>query len=87
MNVYVGNFPYNTSEEDLRGLFESYGTVNDVSIIKDKYSGESRGFGFVEMASDDEAQAAIDGLGGQEFNGRKLNVNKARPRENKGNRE
>ncbi|MBN2227045.1 MAG: RNA-binding protein [candidate division Zixibacteria bacterium] len=80
MNIYVGNLPYNTSEEDLRQAFESFGEVTNVNIIKDKFTGESRGFGFVEMASKDEAQAAISGLSGTEMGGRTLNINEARPR-------
>ncbi len=80
MNIYVGNLPYNMSEEDLRQAFESFGEVTNVNIIKDKFTGESRGFGFVEMASKDEAQAAISGLSGTEMGGRTLNINEARPR-------
>ena len=80
MNIYVGNFSRDVSEEDLRGAFEAFGQVASVSIIKDKFSGESRGFGFVEMAGRTEAQAAIAGLNGKELKGRTLNVNEARPR-------
>ena len=81
MNIYVGNLPYNTAEDDLRQAFEQYGQVTKVNIIKDKFSGESRGFGFVEMANDDEAQAALEALNGADMGGRKLNVNEARPRQ------
>jgi len=81
MNIYVGNLPYNTAEDELRQAFEQYGQVTKVNIIKDKFSGESRGFGFVEMANDDEAQAALDALNGADMGGRKLNVNEARPRQ------
>nr|MBN2278499.1 RNA-binding protein [candidate division Zixibacteria bacterium] len=84
MNIYVGNLSYNMTEDDLRQTFENYGEVTSATIIKDKISGDSRGFGFVEMSSEDEAMAAIDALNGQEMNGRKLNVNKARPRNDRG---
>ncbi|SYZ73131.1 Rna binding protein [Candidatus Zixiibacteriota bacterium] len=80
MNIYVGNLSSATGEEDLRKAFESFGQVSNVNIIKDKFSGEPRGFGFVEMDSKEEAQAAISGLNGQDLNGRTLNVNEARPR-------
>ena len=80
MNIYVGNLSYNTAEDELRQQFEAYGEVVSVNIIKDKFSGESRGFGFVEMASQDEAQTAIAELNGKELNGRPMNVNEARPR-------
>ena len=80
MNIYVGNVSYNVTEEDLRQAFEGFGQVTSVSIIKDKFSGQSKGFGFVEMPVKEEAQAAIGGLNGKELKGRKLNVNEARPR-------
>jgi RNA recognition motif-containing protein len=80
MNIYVGNMSYNVTEEDLRGAFEAFGKVDSVAIIKDKYSGESKGFGFVEMPSAAEGQAAIDGLNGKEFKGRTLTINEARPK-------
>ncbi len=80
MNIYVGNLPREATEDDLRGAFEAFGQVATVSLIKDKFSGESRGFGFVEMPAKTEAQAAIDGLNGQELKGRTLTVNEARPR-------
>ncbi len=80
MNIYVGNLPYEVTEEELRLAFEPFGHVESATIIKDKYSGESKGFGFVEMPSKAEAQSAIDGLNGKEFKGRTLNVNEARPR-------
>lgn len=83
MNIYVGNIPREASEDDLREAFAAFGQVTSVAIIKDRYSGESRGFGFVEMASQEEAQAAINGLNGKEFKGRTLNVNEARPREDR----
>jgi RNA recognition motif-containing protein len=80
MNIYVGNLSYDVTEADLQAAFEAFGAVASVSIIKDQYSGQSKGFGFVEMASTSEAQAAITGLNGKEVMGRTLNVNEARPR-------
>jgi RNA recognition motif-containing protein len=80
MNIYVGNLSYNVSEEDLKTAFEAFGQVASASIIKDKFSGQSKGFGFVEMPSKEEAQAAITGMNGKEMKGRTLNVNEARPR-------
>ena len=80
MNIYVGNLSFDTTEDQLRQAFGAHGAVTSASIIKDKYSGESRGFGFVEMASRDEATAAINALNGQDLNGRNLNVNEARPK-------
>ncbi|UCG61341.1 MAG: RNA-binding protein [Candidatus Zixiibacteriota bacterium] len=84
MNIYVGNLSYDTAEEDLRQAFENFGQVSSVNIITDKYSGRSRGFGFVEMATKEEGEAAITGLNGQELHGRKLNVNEARPKQDRG---
>ena len=80
MKIYVGNMSYETTEEDLKLACEEFGTVESVAIIKDKFSGEPKGFAFVEMSSKAEAQAAIDGLNGKELNGRELKVNEARPR-------
>ncbi len=80
MNIYVGNLSRQVTEEDLREAFEAFGQVATVTIIKDRFSGESRGFGFVEMPTKDEAQSAITGLNGKELKGRTLNVNEARPR-------
>jgi RNA recognition motif-containing protein len=80
MNIYVGNLPYDVSEDELRQAFEAFGQISSVNIIKDRYTGESKGFGFVEMPSRDEALAAISGLNGKELKGRTLNVNEARPR-------
>src|SRR4051812_30966706 len=85
-NIYVGNLPYDTTGDDLVQLFQSYGTVTSGQVIIDKFSGRSRGFGFVEMANDDEAQAAIDALNGTPFGSRPLTVNEARPREDRGGR-
>ncbi len=79
-NIYVGNLPWSTTESELRAAFEAYGAVSDVAIIKDRNTGRSRGFGFVEMDSAEEAAAAINGLNGAEMGGRDLKVNEARPR-------
>jgi RNA recognition motif-containing protein len=81
MNLYCGNLNWQTTESDLQAAFEAYGEVSSVTIIKDKYTGQSRGFGFVEMANDSEGQAAIEGLNGKEIDGRTLKVDKARPRD------
>ena len=80
MNVYVGNLSYDLSEEDLKSAFEEYGEVTSAKIVSDRYSGRSKGFGFIEMTSDDEAKAAIEGLSGKELAGRAIVVNEARPR-------
>lgn len=84
MNIYVGNLSYNASEDDLRNAFAAYGQVASVTIIKDKFSGESRGFAFVEMPNDAEGDAAVNGLNGADVKGRNLKVNVARPKENMG---
>ncbi len=84
MNIYVGNLSYDVSEEDLRQAFEAFGQVSSAAIIKDKYSGRSKGFGFVEMPSEEEARSAIKQLNGKELKGRTLNVNEARPRTESG---
>ena len=80
MDIYVGNFSFETTEEDLRAEFEIFGEVTKVKIIRDRFTNKSRGFGFVEMQSEGEALAAIDGLNGKEMGERTLKVNKARPR-------
>ena len=80
MNIYVGNLSRDATEDELRQKFEAFGQVTSVNIIKDKYSGESRGFGFVEMATKSEAQAAINELNGTSLGDRTLSVNEARPR-------
>jgi RNA recognition motif-containing protein len=80
MNIYVGNLSHDVTEDDLRQAFEAFGQVESVNILKDKFSGESRGFGFVMMPSKNEAQSAIDGLNNKDLNGRNMNVNEARPR-------
>ncbi len=87
MKIYVGNLSYEVTEEDLQLALEQFGQVESVTIIKDKHSGQSKGIGFVEMASKAEGQSAIDGLNGKELKGRTLNVNEARPRtESRGGR-
>lgn len=78
--IYVGNLPYTTTDSDLQAMFEQHGTVQSAQVIADRDTGRSKGFGFVEMASDGEAQAAIDALNGTEMEGRALTVNEARPR-------
>lgn len=83
MNLYVGNLALNVSEKDLQQAFEAFGEVESVKIIKDRYSGESRGFGFVAMPSGAEAQAAMNGLNGTELKGLAIKVNQARPNKNK----
>lgn len=80
MKIYVGNLSYQATEDELRGAFEVYGEVASATILKDKLTGSSRGFGFVEMSNPAEAQAAITALNGKEMRGRKLVVNEARPR-------
>ncbi len=84
MNIYVGNLSRETSEEDLREAFEAFGQVTSVTVIKDKFSGEPRGFGFAEIPTKAEAQSAITGLNGKELKGRILKVNEARPRPESG---
>jgi len=81
MNIYVGNLSYSSTGESLQALFEEHGAVNSVRVITDKFTGSPRGFAFVEMASNDEASAAIAALNGFEFEGKRLRVNEARPRE------
>lgn len=81
MNIFVGNISFSTTEEDLQQLFEQHGAVESVSLIMDRYTGRSRGFGFVEMSNDNEARAAITKLNGTELHDRALTVNEARPRE------
>ncbi len=81
MNIYVGNISWDLTEEDLRGAFEAHGQVSTVKIIKDKFTGRSRGFGFVEMPEKSEAEAAIKDLNGKDLKGREIVVNEARPRQ------
>ena len=81
MNIYVGNLPYGIDRDELRGYFETYGEVSAARIVTDRESGRSKGFGFVEMPNDAQANKAIEALNGQEIGGRKAVVNEARPRE------
>jgi RNA recognition motif-containing protein len=80
MNIFVGSLPFSMEEADLRESFEAYGAVNSVKIITDKFTGRSKGFGFVEMQNDDEAQKAIDELNGASYQGRTIVVNKSEPK-------
>jgi len=82
--LYVGNLTYNVNESDLEGLFSQFGTVQSAQIIQDRETGRSKGFGFVEMDTEAQAQAAIQGLHEQEHDGRRLTVNEAKPREDRG---
>ena len=84
VNIYVGNLSHTTTEDDLRQAFEAFGQVESANIIKDKFSGESRGFGFVEMPSKQEAQKAIEEMNGKDLMGRAVNVNEARPKTDRG---
>ena len=81
MNIYVGNLPYSATEDDLRDAFSEFGEVSSVNIITDKYSGQSKGFGFVEMSNDSEADKAIEALNETSLKGRNIRVNQAKPRE------
>ncbi len=81
MNIYVGNLPFGATEDDVRQAFAAYGTVSSVAIIKDRETGQSRGFAFVEMPNNEEGTAAINNLNGKPLKGRALKVNEARPRE------
>jgi RNA recognition motif-containing protein len=85
MRIYVGNLSYNTDEPQLEQLFSSVGDVTSVRLVRDHETGRSRGFGFVEMKDDEQARAACDALNQQEFEGRRLTVNEARPQERGGN--
>ncbi len=84
MRIYVGNFVFETSEQELREAFEAHGQVQEVSMIQDRDTGRPKGFAFVEMPTSAEAQAAIDALNGKEFAGRAVTVNEARPRQDRG---
>ena len=81
MKLYVGNLSFETTENDLQDLFEQHGTVNEVHLMMDRFTGKSRGFAFVTMNDNAQASAALSGLNGHELNGRPLTVNEARPRE------
>jgi RNA recognition motif-containing protein len=84
MRIFVGNLAYTTTEAEVRQLFEPYGVVEGINLLTDRETGRLRGFGFVEMPDTTEAQAAIDGLQGTTLGGRTLNINEARPREERG---
>lgn len=84
MKLYVGNLAYTTTEQELQDLFAPYGEVKTVNIVKDKFTGQARGFGFVEMGDKDMGQAAIDGLNGSDIGGRKIRVNEALAKEAQG---
>lgn len=84
MNIFVGGLPYAVSDDELRDAFEAHGTVTSAKVITDRETGRSRGFGFVEMSDDGEANAAIEAMNGSEMGGRTLTVNQARPREERG---
>ena len=86
MKLYVGNLSFQTSSDDLQQLFAQAGTVQSASVVEDRETGRSRGFGFVEMSSKEEGQAAIAQFNGKEINGRNLTVNEAKPREDRGGR-
>jgi RNA recognition motif-containing protein len=86
MNIYVGNLSYKVSDQELQGVFEEFGEVTSAKVIKDRETGRSKGFGFVEMDNDEDAQTAIDELDGAEINGRAVKVNKARPKQPAGSR-
>lgn len=81
MNLYVGNLPFGTTEADLESAFGPYGQIDSVAIIRDKFSGQSRGFGFVEMPNPEEAKAAVEAMHGKDMGGRTITVNEARPRD------
>src|SRR5262249_15984423 len=83
-NIYVGNLDFNITEDELRQAFAAYGQVDNVTILKDRDTGQPRGFGFVEMANDEEAEKAINGINGTQLGSRTLNVNEARPKVSKG---
>lgn len=83
-NIFVGNLSFGATEDTVRSLFEQYGTVERVSIVTDRDTGRAKGFGFVEMSGDAEAERAISSLNGQELDGRNLTINEARPKEDRG---
>lgn len=82
MDIYVGNLPYSVTGDDLRNLFSQYGDVADAKVISDKYSGKSKGFGFVQMSDNSNAEKAIEALNDSDLQGRNIKVNQARPKEN-----
>src|ERR1035437_2453602 len=83
-NIFVGNLSFGATEDAVRSMFEAYGTVDRVSVVTDRETGRARGFGFVEMSADGEAERAIAALNGRELDGRALNINEARPKEERG---
>jgi RNA recognition motif-containing protein len=85
-NIYVGNLPFSTKDDDLHNLFQPYGTVTSARVIKDKYTERSRGFGFVEMENDEEAEKAIAAMNNHSLDGREIKVSEAKPREDQGGR-
>lgn len=85
-NIYVGNLDFHTSDQDIRALFEPFGQVENVNLIRDQFSGQARGFGFVEMANDSEAEKAIQQLNGQQLGNRNITVNEARPKADRSSR-
>lgn len=87
MNIYVGNLSYDTTDDELREAFEAHGQVDSARVIFDKFTNRSKGFGFVEMPNDNEAQAAINAINGQSIAGRNVRVNEARPREDRPRRD
>jgi len=84
LNIFVGNLSFNSTESDIRSLFEAYGTVDRVNVVTDRDTGQARGFAFVEMSVDAEGNSAINGLNGRDLNGRTLNINEARPKSERG---
>ena len=86
MNIYVGNLTFDVKEDDLKEAFKQFGEISEVRLIMDKYSGKSKGFGFIEMPSKAEAEKAIEEMNGKEFMGRALNVNEAKPKVDRGGR-
>lgn len=86
MNIYIGNLSYDLNEDDVREVFSAFGAIESISLISDKFSGQSKGFGFVEMPNVSEADAAIKGLNGKPLKGRPLKVNQAKPRSEGGSR-
>lgn len=85
-NLYVGNLAFSTTEDELRVLFEAYGPIDNVTLVRDRDTGQPRGFGFVELGSDEQAEKAIAALNGQNVGGRNINVNEARPKTDRGGR-
>ena len=83
-NIFVGNLSFGATEDSVRSMFEAYGTVDRVNLVTDRDTGRARGFGFVEMAADDQAERAIAALNGTDLDGRTLNINEARPKEDRG---